>query len=464
MASTMPTFMYFPAAGRGELSRLISAAGEVPMNDYFPGMTYKKYVGFFGSMPAVKHGNFSMCQTAAIEKYLAALSPKFKNLTAQQVALDNMFAASLEDMRAACYKVVFGNEEAKSKAKDTIPPALDKYLSGFEELVPEESFVHGLDFPTTADLALVNFAEAAGPFCEAMALAGGYDWAAKYPKIKANVDRTKAAPGVKEYLATTGTMKQEITAGFKAKVVAKTLGHALTFGLFRSVKLDTAAEGAPAAGPARPAVESNSNSKPELVYFPVAGRGELARLICAAGGLELTDTPAQRGEKAGFFGQLPVLKHGDFSICQSGAIESYLAAIAPKFQSLTTQQRAVDDMFAATKEDMLVGCAKVVFGDEETKKAAPETIPKHLDKFLSVLETLVPAEGFIQGLDFPTVADLSLLNFAEGGMPFAKAIELAGGYDWQSKYPRIKANVDRTKEAPGVKEYVASSSSLGGLL
>ena len=59
----------------------------------------------------------------------------------------------------------------------------------------------------------------------------------------------------------------------------------------------------------------------------------------------------------------------------------------------------------------------------------------------------------------PTVADLALLNITEAYMPFGKAIELAGGYDWQSKFPKMKGNIERTKAAAGVKEIPAPQST-----
>merc|ERR1712139_375714 len=95
--------------------------------------------------------------------------------------------------------------------------------------------------------------------------------------------------------------------------------------------------------------------------------------------------------KVGIFGSLPLLKHGSLAISQSGAIETYLATIAPKFKDLTPQQRAYDDMFAATKEDVLVDLAKIVSGGEELKKSASQEVPKTLDKFFSVLDQLTPA-------------------------------------------------------------------------
>ena len=156
---------------------------------------------------------------------------------------------------------------------------------------------------------------------------------------------------------------------------------------------------------------------PNLIYFPVAGRGELCRLIAAAGGLKMKETnaPAERQNydkaKYGSPSGLPLLEHGDLKISQSAAIEMYLASLVPKFATLTPAQQATDRMFASIKEDVLVGCAKVVFGGSFVKDA-PTEVPKHCDKWFAVVEGLLPKSGFVHGLAFPTVADLAVLNMA----------------------------------------------------
>ena len=99
-----------------------------------------------------------------------------------------------------------------------------------------------------------------------------------------------------------------------------------------------------------------------MCYFPIAGRGELIRLIAAAGGVTLTESNSlPEGEsKLEYMSPsgVPCLKHGDFKMSQSGAIEAYLSNISPKFSCLTAQQRAVDAMYCGIKEEVLFNCAK----------------------------------------------------------------------------------------------------------
>jgi hypothetical protein len=205
-----------------------------------------------------------------------------------------------------------------------------------------------------------------------------------------------------------------------------------------------------------------------MFYFPLAGRGELSRLIAAAGNLTIIDTFPGNDYKAkvGLFGSMPTLKHGDLNIAQTSAIETYLASIAPLYKDLTPKQRAIDDMFIHTKEDILVPCAAIVFGDDETKAKAAETLTAAFRKFLGPLEkTVVPDSGFINGCKFPTAADLVLVNVQEATFPIGKACE-CGKLDCKEilakEFPKIAALVGRTMAVPKVKSYLASSKSMKG--
>ena len=78
-------------------------------------------------------------------------------------------------------------------------------------------------------------------------------------------------------------------------------------------------------------------SAPNLVYPPMAARGELIRMLAALGGLELTETSVPMGgadpamlAACGSPSGLPILVHGDLHLSQSLAIESYISSIAPK--------------------------------------------------------------------------------------------------------------------------------------
>ncbi|KAH8043541.1 GTPase [Aureococcus anophagefferens] len=211
--------------------------------------------------------------------------------------------------------------------------------------------------------------------------------------------------------------------------VARVLGIAVSLG---GVSL-VACDGSSAAGGRRSGTCSSSAARPHVhvrhvqarrpikaLLLPIAGRGELIKLIAACGKLELVEGGAEltAEQKLAFGspGSVPVLEHGDFKLAQSNAIECYVAGLVPKFAALSAQQKATDQMFALIKEDMVAACAKEAFGGKD-----PAVITAALDKWLAVLESKIPASGFVLGLAYPTVADLAVYNICTGYMPFGAA-------------------------------------------
>merc|ERR1712178_332802 len=125
---------------------------------------------------------------------------------------------------------------------------------------------------------------------------------------------------------------------------------------------------------------------PTINYFSICGRGELARLICAVGEVEFEDkcwAPAfdetggwrqgyqSIGEELNFPGTLPILTHGDLKLFQTAAIESYLASIAPTFESLTPAQKGVDMMFAQIKADINASTESLLFKKITAEELTP---------------------------------------------------------------------------------------------
>ena len=198
--------------------------------------------------------------------------------------------------------------------------------------------------------------------------------------------------------------------------------------------------------------------KPKLHYFPIAGRGELSKLIAVVGELDLVVENYQlepqneealykkKASELGFHGcGLPLLQHGNLTINQSGAIQDYLANIGQNYPKLTPNQKAVDDLFSHTLEDAISAAAKVVF-----QINTPETLPPVLDKLVGVLDKFIPDSGFIHGLDKPTKADLSILVLLEAKLPFG----VASTTDNKEKYPRLNRLVEDVKQYPKIRHYL----------
>ena len=195
-----------------------------------------------------------------------------------------------------------------------------------------------------------------------------------------------------------------------------------------------------------------------LTYFPVAARGELARLYAASGGLDIIDSTNTTDYKTTTpFGLLPVLDHpeaGLLRLQESLAIERYISSIAPGFNALTPAQRAVDDEFACIKEDSMV-----VEGCMENASTVRTCVSQYMERYLALLEQLVPVDSFVHGLGYPTGADLATLLIAMGGFPWGRAMRLAGYTDWPSRFPKVAALTKRTAAWPAVAHYLDVSTT-----
>lgn len=442
--SSVPHMLYFPFAARGELSRLVCAVGGLILDETYPGKGYKTST-IFGFLPNLQHGSLLLAQSGAIEKYLANIAPLYASLTPDQRAVDNMYLAFKEE--------VLQDITAKPMGKKSEP-----IFTVLEGMVPADGFILGQSFPTIADFSVLIMVESVLPF-KPLVKKAGFN-VKKFPKVQALIERTKRVPGVQKYLATSKSFRLGIPG-----VIFKLLSQlCCTKCCCRRAPTRRQATAEGSGGTAVGAGTVSTSGPPEMFYFPLAGRGELSRLICAAGGLELKDTnPGQDYKsKVGFVGSVPTLKHGGLSLCQSDAIETYLASIAPKFKGLTAQQRAIDDMYIHTKLDLLDFCSKIVLGNEAAKSQASKKVQAAFNTFLGPIERMLPAQGFVNGEAFPTAADLVLVNVLEATMPFGKAVDLAGGIDFKAKFPRAYDLAQRVKQADGVKEYLQSSKSIKG--
>lgn len=210
---------------------------------------------------------------------------------------------------------------------------------------------------------------------------------------------------------------------------------------------------------------------PKLIYFPFAGRGELSRLIAAAGGLTLENeaAPSERAELCASHGAngtgVPLLVHGDHKMCQSTAIQGYIALICPKFASLTPQARAVDLMWGSHMEDAFgdvfkSGVGAVLFGGGMAAMT-PEikaNLKAALEKWYGHFEKLSPESGFVNGQAFPTAADCVAVYWYNAVAPSKVILKLAE-FD-RDAYPKFKALAERAAATEPLKTYVETSESI----
>jgi len=208
-------------------------------------------------------------------------------------------------------------------------------------------------------------------------------------------------------------------------------------------------------------------TKPVLNYFAICGRGEVARLICAAGEVAFEDKLwdpafdetggwrqgyAAIGQASGFPGVLPIMEHGELKLFQTTAIESYLASLSPKFAALSEAEKGKDMMFQLIKSDINGSTESLLF-----KKIGPEDLVPVMDKWYGIIEGLLPEAGFVNGKAFPTPADLSVLVVAMGCMPFQAAPTIASCAPTKDKYPKMFRVAEAAAAYKPVADFLATT-------
>jgi hypothetical protein len=132
--------------------------------------------------------------------------------------------------------------------------------------------------------------------------------------------------------------------------------------------------------------------------------------------------------------------------------------IAHRYAKLTPAHRSNDLRFSGIKDDLMSEIAKQLFGDKD-----PEKIKEAFKKWFTIIEGLVPADGFVNGQAFPTLADFCCVLMVEGQTPYVGGGNLAGlTKGGIADYPKFSALVDRIKAVPEVAAYLEKSTTMAG--
>jgi len=192
----------------------------------------------------------------------------------------------------------------------------------------------------------------------------------------------------------------------------------------------------------------------KFTYFDGRGRGEISRMLLAAGGAKFEDKRVTGEEWAVLKpktpgGTLPILEiDGKTVISQSISIARYIAREFA-LDGKTNLEKAVVDQITDTLLDLFSGVLKFAFNKDEEEKAKlkktfmEETAPK----ILGQLEALVKdgKNGFAVGQSL-TMADLMLYAYLQG-------TECDKQLD---KFPKLKANRETVEKQPRIKAYLAN--------
>ncbi|OLY82438.1 Glutathione S-transferase P 1 [Smittium mucronatum] len=175
-----------------------------------------------------------------------------------------------------------------------------------------------------------------------------------------------------------------------------------------------------------------------LSYFPIDGRGYVARCLLALSGAEWkNEFPKWPQQKSEFpFHRLPVLTEIDengskFVLSESHAIERYLATKYGRIPSTGPKDVATCDMYFDQINDSIEDCANSITNLEN--EVLKEKLLKGIDFLLTMHEEILNSHNgtfyFGDKILLPDISMLLLYNFT-------KQFDRHQGFD-KSKFPKI---------------------------
>lgn len=213
MASTsIGRLHYFRLRGRGELIRLVCAAGRVPLEEVVEPMgrefLARKPLFPFGQLPMMEIDGKTYAQSMALARYAArqaGLYPRESDIDALTV---DMVMDACADIHGPVIRATFLERDAERKAKQLkrlVDHTLPALLGGLHARVDGPFFL-GAQL-SVADLAVFDvLTNALVPKREELPI----DYAATFPKLVALTDRVRNEPAIAAYLRDRGASSTPI--------------------------------------------------------------------------------------------------------------------------------------------------------------------------------------------------------------------------------------------------------------
>ena len=164
-------------------------------------------------------------------------------------------------------------------------------------------------------------------------------------------------------------------------------------------------------------------SKPEIIGSAQSSYTRVVRMVCEEKGIDYTLTDVLLGAPEIFaihpFGRMPVLRHGDFTLCESKAIATYLdrafpgPALTPADPQLAARVEQWVSLVNTAMDPMLVRTYLLAYAfprtaDGKPDRAAIEAILPKVRQQLALLDKAVSGTGYVVG-DGMTLADMFVL-------------------------------------------------------
>lgn len=197
-------------------------------------------------------------------------------------------------------------------------------------------------------------------------------------------------------------------------------------------------------------------SSVEIIGFAPSTYVRVARMVCEEKAIsyELKPSPPHAAEVTAIhpFGKIPVMRHGDFQLCESKAIATYLDLAFPGPRLFPTEPRhaALTEQWVSLVNTRIDGTLirtylfAYIFPKTEDGKPdqkAIDAVTPALTDEVGLLDRAVAKGGYLAGDGF-TYADINVMpilyyvrNFPEGAAAVAAGKSLSAYYDRLAKRP-----------------------------
>jgi len=202
-------------------------------------------------------------------------------------------------------------------------------------------------------------------------------------------------------------------------------------------------------------------TKPEIIGSARSTYTRVVRMVCEEKGIEYVLTEKMLGAPELLslhpFGKMPVLRHGDFALCESKAIATYLDRSFPGPHVFPTDGRlaALTEQWVSlvntVMDRTLIRTYLYAYIAPKTAGApdreAIEAVMPAVRAQLGILDKAVAGTGYLVGDQF-TFADINLLPILdrvrlapEGAEALATASHLAAYYDRHAARPSFRRTI-----------------------
>ena len=182
----------------------------------------------------------------------------------------------------------------------------------------------------------------------------------------------------------------------------------------------------------------------------------VARMVCEEKSIpyELKQSPPHSPDVDAIhpFGKVPVMRHGDFELCESKAIATYLdlSFPGPKLISTDPRHAALTEQWVSLVNTKMDGTLVRTYllnyifpkgSDGKPDRSVIDAVVPAVKREIDLLDRNVAKGGFLAGDSF-TVADINVMpilaylrNFPESGAAIASAKSLSAYYDRLASRP-----------------------------